>query len=317
MSALTYMQRRASGTYEFRKRLPETLAGKPVPLPMREPFSELVNAITGCFKRELVRSLETKDPKEAKRHNHREALRAAQLFDAALRTISGEPTQRFADAELREIESEVLAELLTTDATERVDGDDRRRLHTAEDREKWPDLVPAVNIPPGQPRTSTAMLDSAAKGMTRDHFHVYGEHIGELADEYREAWARSDPTIVRVETRVTLKRRDALINESSPEFREVGLAVLKAHVRAYELIGQRQGGGIIDTPIAVRRDRGERGPKLSEALASWRAGGTAKGAKKPAAKSVVEAELAVGNSMVTCPSVTLRGSMLVPFGMPW
>jgi hypothetical protein len=293
MSALTYMQRRASGTYEFRKRLPETLAGKPVPLPMREPFSELVNAITGCFKRELVRSLETKDPKEAKRHNHREALRAAQLFDAALRTISGEPTQRFADAELREIESEVLAELLTTDATERVDGDDRRRLHTAEDREKWPDLVPAVNIPPGQPRTSTAMLDSAAKGMTRDHFHVYGEHIGELADEYREAWARSDPTIVRVETRVTLKRRDALINESSPEFREVGLAVLKAHVRAYELIGQRQGGGIIDTPIAVRRDRGERGPKLSEALASWRAGGTAKGAKKPAAKSVVEAELAV------------------------
>ena len=30
MSALSYMQRRVSGTYEFRKRLPEALAGKPV-----------------------------------------------------------------------------------------------------------------------------------------------------------------------------------------------------------------------------------------------------------------------------------------------
>jgi integrase len=79
MSALTYMQRRSSGTYEFRKRLPESLAGKPVPRHMREPFAELVNVSTGRFKRELVRSLETKDDKKAKRQNHRVALQVSEI----------------------------------------------------------------------------------------------------------------------------------------------------------------------------------------------------------------------------------------------
>lgn len=290
MSALSYMQRRASGTYEFRKRLPESLAGEQVPPAMRKPFSELINTTTGRFKRELVRSLDTKDVKEAKRRNHREALRVTQLCDAASRMVSGGLPQGFTDAQLREIESEVVAEQLATDAAERTDGDDRRRLHTVDDRKKWPDLEPAVNIPPGQPRTSTALLNPAAKGMTSDHFHVYGEFLEQLEKDYREAWARSDPTIVRAETRTVLKQRGIPINEGSPEFRDVAMVVLKGHVRAYELIGQRQRGGIIDTPIATRRLRG---PKLSEAFERWKGGGISKRAKTPAAKSVVEAELAV------------------------
>ncbi|WP_425905900.1 hypothetical protein [Nitrobacter sp. TKz-YC02] len=48
MAALSYMQRRASGIYEFRKRLPEALAGKPVPFHMRDDFPDLVNAKTRC-----------------------------------------------------------------------------------------------------------------------------------------------------------------------------------------------------------------------------------------------------------------------------
>jgi hypothetical protein len=76
MAALSYMQRRASGTYEFRKRLPEALAGKPVPQHMRDGFADLIN--TGRFKRELVRSLQTKDLREAKSRDHRAALQASQ-----------------------------------------------------------------------------------------------------------------------------------------------------------------------------------------------------------------------------------------------
>lgn len=53
MAALSYMQRRASGTYEFRKRLPEALAGKPAPSHMRDAFGDLINAKTGHFKPEL------------------------------------------------------------------------------------------------------------------------------------------------------------------------------------------------------------------------------------------------------------------------
>ncbi len=49
MAALSYMQRRASGVYEFRKRLPEALAGKPVPSHMRDVFPDLVNPKTRCF----------------------------------------------------------------------------------------------------------------------------------------------------------------------------------------------------------------------------------------------------------------------------
>jgi integrase len=291
MSALTYMQRRSSGTYEFRKRLPEALAGKPVPPHMRDAFSELVNPATGCFKRELVRSLDTKDEKQAKRSNHREALRVAQLFDAACNAIAGGPPPRLALLDLRQLEADVLSELLRADEDERAEGDDRRRLQTSADRARWPDLEPALPSPTLQPHALDAPLAPAAKGMAVDHFEAYGELLDDLEDDYREAWARSDPSIVRAETRIAFKRRGIPINETSPEFREAGLAVLKAHVRAYELMRQRQGGSIIETPpVAKPKDRG---PKLSEALASWKTGGTSRRGKTPAAKSIVEAEQAV------------------------
>lgn len=90
MAALSYVQRRASGTYEFRRRLPEALAGKPVPSHMRDAFPDLINPKTHCFKRELVRSLATKELKQAKRRDHKEALKAAQLFDAAVEALKWE-----------------------------------------------------------------------------------------------------------------------------------------------------------------------------------------------------------------------------------
>src|SRR5262245_59668663 len=105
MSALTSMQRRKSGTYEFRKQLPDTLAVNPVPDQMRDAFGELVNPKTGTFKGELVRSLETKDPKEGKRRSHREALRMTQLLEAACNAIAGGPPPRLASVDLRELEA--------------------------------------------------------------------------------------------------------------------------------------------------------------------------------------------------------------------
>jgi hypothetical protein len=114
MSALTYMQRRKSGTYEFRERLPKALAGKPVPPHMREAFAELVNLATGCFKRELVRSLHTKDLLTGKRRDHREALRVMPLFEAACEAMAaGGPAEfTFTEADLQDIEDEVFASLL-------------------------------------------------------------------------------------------------------------------------------------------------------------------------------------------------------------
>jgi hypothetical protein len=59
MAVLSYMQRRASGIYELRKRVPEALAGKPGPSHMRDDFPDLVNPKTHCFKRELVPAART------------------------------------------------------------------------------------------------------------------------------------------------------------------------------------------------------------------------------------------------------------------
>jgi hypothetical protein len=285
MAALSYMQRRVSGTYEFRKRLPERLAGREAPAHMREVFADLINPRSECFKRELVRSLQTKDLKQAKRRDHQEALRAMQLFDLAVRALAGEPQlDPLTDTDLQEIADEVYAELLGIDAAEREDGDDRRHLQTAEDRQKWPDLGDAVPTIPGVP--APVAHGPGAKGMARDHFHAYGEALQMFEGEFREAFARRDPNIVFAETNIALKRRGIRPDRTSPRFRAVAMKVLEAHVRAYDSMRERQRGTIIPTPTQVR----DRGPKLSEAFDRWCAGGGAKGAKRPNANTIVEAE---------------------------
>ena len=278
MAALTYMQRRVSGTYEFRRRLPEMLAGKEVPAHMREAFRELINTKTGRFKRELVRSLNTKDLREAKRRDHREALRGTQLFEDALKALRGASVETNEPFDVDVVAEEVLAELLRGDEAERIAGDDRRHLQTPTERAKWPELL---SVPPG-----------TSIGMTEDHFHAYGHLISELEQEYRQALARRDPKIVFPETNIVLKRRGIYLDKTSGEFQMAALAVLKAHVRAYDAIIKRQGGRDIPTP-PVASIVSDRGPKLSAAFEIWKQGGTAAGARSPGANTITEAEQAV------------------------
>src|SRR5665213_2485320 len=288
MAALSYMQRRVSGTYEFRKRLPEVLAGRDAPAHMREAFGDLINIKTGCFKRELVRSLRTKDIKQAKRRDHQEALRAFHLFEDAERELAGQSGPMvLTEGDLQDIADGVYADLLGADGAEREDGDDRRQFQTAKDRAKWPLLSAAVPSQPGVP--SIVALSPSAKGMTTGHFHVYGELLGMLEGDFRGALARRDPTIVFPETNIALKHRGIRLDRSSPQYRALALKVLEAHVRAYDAMGKRQLGNIVPTP-ALSTDRG---PKLSEALERWKAGGGAKGAKKPNANTAIEAEQAL------------------------
>lgn len=303
MAALSYMQRRVSGTYEFRKRLPEALAGREAPAHMREAFAELINAKSGSFKRELVRSLQTKDLKQAKRRDHQEALRATHLFEQAVRALTREAARSdgVSESDLQEIGEEVYAELLGTDATEREDGDDRRRLQTIEDRERWSDIGEAVPVIPGIPMAIAH--DPNAKGMARDHFHAYGHALSMFEGEYREAFARRDPTIVFAETSIALKRRGIPPDRTAPWFRAVAMSVLEAHVRAYEAMRERQRGKIVSAPKTTK----DRGPKLSEAFDRWCAGAGAKGAKKPNANTIVEAEQAIRYFKELCGDLRLGG----------
>jgi integrase len=243
-------------------------------------FPDLVNPKTHCFKRELVRSLATNDLKEAKRRDHQAALKATQLFDAAVKalvppTVAMQPVA----LDLQQLGDDVFAGLLADDEAERVEGDDRRHLQTPEDRAQWPDLV--------------ATPPSFQMGMSPDHAHIYGELLPVFEDEFRAAYARRDPKIVYPETNIALKERGIYLSKSSPEFQKAALTVLEAHVRAYDAMGRRQRGEVIPTPSVTRQSAEELGPKLTEALASWAAGGSAHNAKKPNANTVTEAEQAV------------------------
>nr|WP_318656791.1 DUF6538 domain-containing protein [Rhizobium phaseoli] len=75
MAGLSFMQRRPSGIYEFRRRLPQVLAGKPAPSHLSGVLSELINPTTGKFKQYLTVSLRTHDQRAAKRRDLDEARR--------------------------------------------------------------------------------------------------------------------------------------------------------------------------------------------------------------------------------------------------
>ena len=90
--------------------------------------------------------------------------------------------------------------------------------------------------------------------------------------------ARRDPSIVKAELHRHLKDRSAPIDPTSPFYREAGLAVLRAHVKAYDLMLKRQAGDDVPTPQPSQT----KGPTLSEALKLWREGTPARGGKKVA-----------------------------------
>lgn len=141
------MQRRPSGIYEFRRRLPQALAGKPAPEHVKGRLSELINPTTGNFKQYLSVSLRTNDQKLAKRRDLDEARRVTDLFDWGLELVqNGQPeaasAARFESLvpSPEEIEAHFLRVLLEADEKERNEGDIRRYLQTRAERSQWPDL---------------------------------------------------------------------------------------------------------------------------------------------------------------------------------
>lgn len=273
------MQRRTSGIYEFRKRLPQELAGKPAPKSLPPSLLELVNPVTGHFKRELTVSLGTKEYTDAKRRDIREARRVMDLMDLAARFVQGAMSHEELGVVSSlpvpgEIEADTIAALLKEDEDFREDGDERRHLQTPEERAQWPDLED-----PG----------FGQFGMAEGVLETEQGYLEELAGEYRQALARRDPSIVRPELHRHLKEHSIPIDPSSPFYREAGLEVLRGHVKAYDLMLKRQMGDDVPTP----RPSQTKGPKLSEALKLWREGTPARGGKKVAPSTVREAERAV------------------------
>lgn len=165
MAALSYMQRRPSGIYEFRRRLPTELAGRVAPAHIAARLPDLVNPKTGCFKRELTVSLQTTDAAKAKRQDMAEALRFADMADLAVRLLKGAPVPEDDGSTAptpAEIEADILSGLLKADEEEREQGDARRHLQTPADRALLPDLE---------------RVEFGTMGMQEDHFLVLGDSL--------------------------------------------------------------------------------------------------------------------------------------------
>jgi integrase len=265
MALMTYLLKDRHGTYYFRRVVPPALRAF-MPAPWRG-------------KANFKQSLGTKKPSAAKIEASKALRECTVAFQTAVRARDGIPADAKVVAEahpitITDIESDVIAEVLAADDAEREDGDDRRRLQTTDERAEWPDLV---------------SVSFDRKGMEEDHAYAYGDRLSQLNDEYRQAYARRNTSIIDAELRHYLKRRGLQIDSGSDLYRQAGLAMLRGNVRAHEMLLERQSGKIVPAP----QPRGDKGPRLSEAFAGWKAGGKVKGSKQPSSRTLLEAEHAV------------------------
>lgn len=276
MAVLTYMQRRRSGIYEFRKRLPRDLAGKPVPAALRVRFPELVNPATGCFKTELTISLGTSDTRLAKRKDLREAARIADMVVVVQAALADPSVVETPSTAPEEIAADIVTDWLKWDEAQREDGDARRDFYTQADRERWPDLAFLTHGP-------------GSEGMEPDHFLAYGDFIEEEAEVHRKALASRNTATIEPELKLYLAQKGQRLPEDELKRRRLLLRALQAKVEVLDRMRARQRGDLeVELPMPFQR-----GPKLSEAFERWKVGGEAKGARKPGANTVLEANQAV------------------------
>ncbi len=319
MALMSYLQRTSSGTYHFRRAIPESL----------RPF--MPAPWTG--KREWKRSLDTKSPSEAKRRfgtAHADCEHALRL--AERQRSGGEAvTSAAITFTAEEVRERLYAELLAADEAFREDGDFRRQLQTPEERSSRDAELrfEAERIAPDHRVGHVAAVRFGERGLEHDAAIAYGgepgepgrsasrtwgveisldrsipisqrvvplsaakaeaSHLHELLSEYRRANAMRDTAIVRPDLVAFLKRHGASLPDEPEDRRRLELAALEAHVSAHEAMLQRHSGAIISTP----KPETAKGPKLSEAYAGWKEGGSGKGAKKPGGRSAKEAGYAV------------------------
>jgi hypothetical protein len=118
---MKFVQRRA-GRYEFRFPPPDDLAGKPVPHPWPETLAVLVNARTGRFKTELIRSLQTKDGPTADRRVLGHIAEVHRLVDQARRFLREGPAAGISASQIAVMARDHEIHFLGTDEAIRAKG---------------------------------------------------------------------------------------------------------------------------------------------------------------------------------------------------
>ncbi|WP_204165551.1 site-specific integrase [Methylobacterium sp. 17Sr1-1] len=270
MGRMKFVQRRA-GRYEFRFPLPDDLAGKPAPPLWPEALAALVNARTGRFKTEVIRSLQTNDGPTADRRVLTHIAEAHRLVDQARRLLNEGPEVGISADQIAALARDHEIHLLGTDEVIRTRG---VGLDMAREDGQGP---------------------HDGLGMTLDDLRAYRMLIEELDRYTRQQVAQMRPgesTSSFVNRAV--EARGIALAPDDPAWRELELAFAKAQRDALAGIRARLKGDDVATPERPSEQRSSEpaGLALSAALGLWsEAGGT--GARRPQPSSIAEAERAV------------------------
>lgn len=257
MGRMTYVQRRAN-RYEFRCRLPDDLAGKPAPQPLPPAIEELVNARTGLFKRELVRSLGTNDPEQAKRRAPLEIAKAHTRIDEARRLLREGPRSAIRPDQIEAVFRKHELRLLQLD-------EGMREFGFGMGPEPW--------------------VEGA--GMTAEDHTWYEKFVDKRDTFMRMQAARMRPAAEIVEL-VEHHVREAgfELRPDDPAWRELRLAFIAMERRVWDTVKARLNGEIIPTPNAARVAESV---TVSQAVVRWERG-TGKGGKAPSPSAISEAK---------------------------
>lgn len=208
-------------TYHYRRKVPADLLAHYAPA------------------REITFSLRTRDRREAVQKARREAVRLDEEFARIRAMAKSEARSVISDAEVDRVVQTYLHEVLGADEAKRFQGSDDADLHAT--------LRPQVQAGGGWVNFSEADAERA-HGMSEREFVKQRETVALLGEAARTALARGDTSIVDGEMDELLLIHGLKL---APEARrKVAAALLKATVRAMDLLKQREQGDVVETPPA-------------------------------------------------------------------
>jgi hypothetical protein len=264
---------RRNGTYWFKADLPNDLAGKPFSAPLPESIRSLESPKRpGHFKTAVWKSLRTTVEREAKRKLGLEIALHEALYDAAREFLRNRQNVEFSPEKAQTLAEEYRRFVLTLDEVQRQEGLGIANL---------------FKIPiDGEVPHST--------GLSEIDFHVYSRWAEEREAEIKRAIARFrvPDRIHKAADTLLVKHRIEPATLSASERRALEFDLMAAERRAMREVRARLEGEDVPTPRFPQPEETADNSAwtISKAFRAWAEGGGAKGAKKPATNTVVEAQ---------------------------
>tara|TARA_R110002074_G_C12533272_1_gene665079 strand:+ start:136 stop:1923 length:1788 start_codon:yes stop_codon:yes gene_type:complete len=201
-----------------------------VPIDLKSHFSP---------KLEITFSLRTSDRKEALERVRVEAVKLDQDFAAARRLRDAIPQSELSDVEVERLATLYLHQLLEEDEEVRRDGLGGEAVYAAV-REQLA----------GRDLVNFAPEDPVVGGLTEREYLKKGEAIEIVGGAHKAALARGRVEVIYGEVDELLEANGLSLDKASDAYRKVSYAVLRASVKAANMITQRHKGEAVETPQA-------------------------------------------------------------------